>query len=130
MSGHNPYSNQQTWNPHHPTQMTYLLVTSHLLTTQQYGANPPYQPAPPRSMDTRSSTTHGQIHPPQFSLTSPTHTEASHPTGNLNATSHNPIRGHQPPVVSSSLNVPRPPENLTHSGLLDRKFVASFLWHI
>jgi hypothetical protein len=113
MSGHNPYN--QPWNTHPPNTND----TSHLLTTaQQYGApNPPYQPGLPRSTDTRTSTNHGQIHPPQFSSTAPTHPEASHPTGNLNATSHNPIRAHQPPVVSPTLSRP---EDLTHSVLEHR----------
>jgi hypothetical protein len=41
----------------------------------------------------------------------------------VNATSHEHIRGHQPPVVSPTLS--RPTEDLTRRGL-EREFVSSF----
>jgi hypothetical protein len=65
-----------------------------------------------------------EIHPPpQFSPTSPTHPKASHPHPTGNATSHDHIRGHQPPV---SPTVSRPTEDRTHSGLERRELVSSF----
>lgn len=57
---------------------------------------------------------------PQFSPASLTHPKASHPHPTGNATSHDHTR---PPVVSPA--VPRPTEDLTHSGP-EREFVSSF----
>ena len=122
--------------------MTIRSKASHPLNAQQHGAfTPQHQP---RGADTVNPTTHGrksltssklffliaayrtiEIQPStQFSPTSPTHPKASHPHPTRNATSHdpNPIRGHQPPVVSST--VPRP------VGDLEREFVSPFFGDI
>ncbi|KAI0268476.1 hypothetical protein BGY98DRAFT_1190614 [Russula aff. rugulosa BPL654] len=118
MSGINQYSQTSSWPNARSSATNEIQTPSHPLTTQQHGAFPPQHQ--PRGADTVNPTTHGQIQPStQFSPTSPTHPKASHPHPTRNATSHdpNPIRGHQPPVVSST--VPRP------IGDLERRSLAS-----
>jgi len=83
----------QTWANSHSSATNDRPAPPRPPTTQQNGAFPPQHQ--PRSADTVNSA----IHRP------------SHPT--RNATSHDHIRSHQPPVVSPTVS--RPTEDLTHS---------------